>query len=116
MATTLTALHPQGGRRTSIARPTVLAVLHPKGGVGSSTTVWQLGAELALRGKRVRIEDLDQGRHLSRVFERHPLGLEDLELTDGNSATDRSEIDLVLLDTAPEAHREHALGVLHRAD
>ena len=116
MATTLTALHPKGGRCTSIARPTVLAVLHPKGGVGRSTTVWQLGAELALRGKRVRIEDLDQGRHLSRVFERHPLGLQNLELNDGNSASDRSDIDLVLLDTAPEAHREHALGVLHRAD
>ena len=25
-------------------------------------------------------------------------------------------VDLVLLDTASEAHREHALGVLHRAD
>ena len=46
----------------------VVAVLHPKGDVGRSTTVWQLGAELALRGKRVRIEDLDQGRHLSRVY------------------------------------------------
>jgi hypothetical protein len=36
----------------------------------------QLGAELALRGKRVRVEDLDQGWHLTRVFERHPLGLD----------------------------------------
>src|SRR5437870_10746110 len=99
MATTLTALHPQGGRCTSIARPTVLAVLHPKGGVGSSTTVWQLGAELALRGKRVRIEDLDQGRHLSRVFERHPLGLDGVKL----AATPMGDnnVDLVLLDTAP---------------
>ncbi len=40
-----------------------LAVLHAKGGVGRPTTVWQLGSDLALRGKRVRIEDLDQGRH-----------------------------------------------------
>jgi cellulose biosynthesis protein BcsQ len=94
----------------------VLAVLHPKGGVGRSTTVWQLGAELALRGKHVRIEDLDQGRHLSRVFERHPLGLQELQLADGASATDQSGIDMILLDTAPEAHREHALAVLHRAD
>jgi hypothetical protein len=53
------------------ATPIVLAVLYPKGGVGRSTTVWQLGAELAPRGKRVRIEDLDQGRHLIRVSHEH---------------------------------------------
>src|SRR6266566_6549367 len=98
MATTLTALHPKSGRRTSIATAPVLAVLHPKGGVGRSTTVWQLGAELALRGKRVVIEDLDQGRHLSRVFERHPLGLQELQLADGTFATDRNGIDVILLD------------------
>src|SRR5712691_11050683 len=101
MATTLTALHPKGGRRTSITRPTVLAVLHPKGGVGRSTTVWQLGAEFALRGKRIRIEDLDQGAHLSRTFAQYPLGLDGLQLdgTNGNQVL----VDLVLMDTAPEA-------------
>jgi len=102
-------------RRVSTARPTVLAVLHPKGGVGRSTTVWQLGAELALRGKRVRIEDLDQGRHLSRVFERHPLGLEGLQLT-SSPIGETDDVDLVLLDTAPEAQRERALEILRRAD
>src|SRR5947199_325972 len=105
MATTLTALHPQGGRRTSIARPTVLAVLHPKGGVGRSTTVWQLGAELALHGKRVRIEDLDQGAHLSRTFDQYPLGLDRLQLA-SSSIEENEVVDLVLLDTAPEAQRE----------
>jgi cellulose biosynthesis protein BcsQ len=94
--------------------PVVLAVLHPKGGVGRSTTVWHLGAELALRGKRVRIEDLDQGRHLSRVFERHPLGLHGLQLA--SSTEGHVDTDLVLLDTAPEAQRERALGYLRRAD
>src|SRR4051812_16569582 len=84
-------------------RPITVAVLHPKGGVGRSTTVWHLGAELALRGRRVVLEDLDQGRHLSRVFERHPLGLETLELS-GNSPR-----DMTILDTAPEAQRERAL-------
>ena len=74
MATTL-ALHPKGGRHVSTARPMVLAVLHPKGWRGPVDDRLAIGAELALRGKRVRIEDLDQGRHLSRVFERHPLGL-----------------------------------------
>ncbi len=39
-----------------------------------------------------------------------------LQLVDGTSPTDRSDIDLILLDTAPEARREYAVGVLHRAD
>jgi Mrp family chromosome partitioning ATPase len=46
--------------------PTTLTVLHPKGGVGRSTTVYMLGAELALRGHRVALIDRDQGQHLSR--------------------------------------------------
>jgi cellulose biosynthesis protein BcsQ len=91
-------------------KPSVLAVLHPKGGVGRSTTVWQLGAELALRGKRVRIEDLDQGAHLSRTFAQYPLGL------DGLGVGGDTEVDLVLLDTAPEAQRERAIEVLRRTD
>ncbi|HEY2200354.1 MAG TPA: ParA family protein, partial [Solirubrobacteraceae bacterium] len=85
-------------------------MLHPKGGVGRSTTVWQLGAELALRGKRVRIEDLDQGAHLSRVFHAHPLGLDNLQLG-GNALA-----DLVILDTAPEADQARALEYLRRSD
>jgi cellulose biosynthesis protein BcsQ len=93
--------------------PVVLAVLHPKGGVGRSTTVWQLGAELALRGKSVRIEDLDQGAHLSRTFGQYPLSLEGLRLASNDH---RSDVDLVLVDTAPEAQRERALEVLRRAD
>jgi cellulose biosynthesis protein BcsQ len=97
-------------RRRTVGRPVTLAVLHPKGGVGRSTTVWHLGAELALRGRRVVLEDLDQGRHLSRVFVRHPLGLETLEL---DSSGPR---DVTILDTAPEAQRERALGYLRRAD
>jgi cellulose biosynthesis protein BcsQ len=94
------------GRTTS----PVLVVIHPKGGVGRSTTVWHVAAELAIRGKRVRIEDLDQGAHLSRVFGAHPLGLDNLEL--GNHGT----ADLVILDTAPEADQARALEYLKRAD
>lgn len=77
--------------------------------------MWQLGAELALRGKRVSIEDLDQGRHLTRAFERHPLGLDDLELA-SSPVGENDVVDLVLLDTAPEAQRERALEILRRAD
>ena len=82
MATTLTALHPKGGRRTSIARPTVLAVLHPKGGVGRSTTVWQLGAELALRGKRVRISTATE-TYVGTTAGLEPNGLLRVERDDG---------------------------------
>jgi cellulose biosynthesis protein BcsQ len=89
----------------------VVAILHPKGGVGRSTTVWQLGAELALRSKRVRIEDLDQGAHLSRTFDQYPLGLTGLLIS-----TSAGGEDLVLLDTAPEAQRERAIEILLRAD
>jgi cellulose biosynthesis protein BcsQ len=100
-----------------VGKPVTLAVLHPKGGVGRSTTVWHLGAELALRGKRVRIEDLDQAKHLSAVFGQFPLGLDGLQLTDDRlNAADRDDFNLVLLDTAPEADRPRALGYLQRAD
>jgi hypothetical protein len=56
------------------------------------------------------LEDLDQGRHLSRVYERHPLGLDMLAL---NGTGPR---DVTILDTAPEAQRERALDYLRRAD
>ena len=101
------------GETTSIARqgtPITLAVIHPKGGVGRSTTVWHLGAELAMRGLSVRIEDLDQGAHLSRVFHAHPLGLDNLQLG-GNAPA-----ELVILDTAPEADQVRALDYLRRSD
>jgi cellulose biosynthesis protein BcsQ len=101
--------------RASTARPPVLAVLHPKGGVGRSTTVWQLGAELAICGKRVRIEDLDQGAHLSRTFDQYPLGLDRLQLA-SSTMVETDVVDLVLLDTAPEAQRERAIEILRRAD
>jgi cellulose biosynthesis protein BcsQ len=72
--------------------------------------VWHLAAALALRGKRIRIEDLDQGAHLSRVFHAHPLGLDNLQLG-GNAPA-----DLVILDTAPEAGQARALEYLRRSD
>jgi cellulose biosynthesis protein BcsQ len=102
------------GPAVCVSRPAVLAVMHPKGGVGRSTTIWQLGAKLALRGKRVLIEDLDQGAHLSRTFGQYPLSLPGLQLA--SSATHGDVVDLVLVDTAPEAQRERAIEVLRRAD
>ena len=75
---------------------TTLTVLHPKGGVGRSTTVYMLGAELALRGHRVALIDRDQGQHLSRIFEFYPPGVDGLVLGD------QADVDLRIIDTAPE--------------
>jgi len=89
---------------------TTLAIVHPKGGVGRSTTAYYLAAELALREQSVVIEDLDQGLHLSRMLERHPLNLPNLRL---GGAEPR---DYTILDTAPEGHRERAVEYLRGAD
>src|SRR5437870_12889248 len=85
------------------ATPIVLAVLHPKGGVGRSTTVWQLGAELALPGKRVCFEDMDQGAHRSPTFGEYPLGLARLP---PRVAATTNGVRLVLLRTASDAQRD----------
>jgi cellulose biosynthesis protein BcsQ len=89
---------------------TTLTVLHPKGGVGRSTTVYMLGAELALRGHRVALIDRDQGQHLTRVFNFYPPGLDNLVLGDDQSAT------LRIIDTAPEVNASRAVGYLQEAD
>jgi cellulose biosynthesis protein BcsQ len=98
-------------RSARLAMPVTLAVMHPKGGVGRSTTVWHLGVELALRERRVVLEDLDQAQHLSAAFTQNPTDLQLLQLG-GSSAG----ADLVILDTAPEADRPRAIRHLRRAD
>jgi cellulose biosynthesis protein BcsQ len=87
-----------------------IAVIHPKGGVGRSTSCWALGAELALRGYSVRIEDLDQAKHLTSVVRRREL------LVPGLTIGDQGAADVVLLDTAPEADAARGIGYLRRAD
>ena len=89
---------------------TTLTVLHPKGGVGRSTTVYMLGAELALRGHRVALIDRDQGQHLSRVFDFYPPSINRLVLGEDTSAT------LRIVDTAPEVNADRAIGYLREAD
>jgi cellulose biosynthesis protein BcsQ len=99
---------------TLLAHParqaTTLTVLHPKGGVGRSTTVYMLGAELALRGHRVALIDRDQGQHLSRVFDFYPPDVGNLILGDDPAAT------LRIVDTAPEVDADRALTYLREAD
>jgi cellulose biosynthesis protein BcsQ len=89
---------------------TTLTVLHPKGGVGRSTTVYMLGAELALRGHRVALIDRDQGQHLSRVFDFYPPAVDNLVLGEDRSAAIR------IVDTAPEVDAKCAIRYLREAD
>jgi len=69
-----------------------------------------LGAELALRSRRVALIDRDQGQHLSRVFDFYPPPLPNLVLGDDRAAKVR------IVDTAPEVNAARALSYVREAD
>lgn len=69
-----------------MAKTKVIAVANQKGGVGKSTTVYNLGAGLAMQGRQVLLLDVDPQGDLTKM-----LGLRkpnDLPLTLGNAMHD----------------------------
>jgi len=69
-----------------MAKTKVIAVANQKGGVGKSTTVYNLGAGLAMQGKKILLVDVDPQGDLTKM-----LGLRkpnELPLTLGNAMND----------------------------
>ena len=83
---------------------TVIAVANQKGGVGKTTTTANLGAALALRGRRVLLVDLDPQGNLTSAF-----GLEkDVQQTVAESLLDRRvPLPVVSVANGSAGGREH---------
>lgn len=51
-----------------MAKPKVIAVANQKGGVGKSTSVYNIGAGLAMNGKNILLIDVDPQGDLTKML------------------------------------------------